>query len=65
MVHHIIQKPTNKIEKLYIKNSILFIEGLAYVAGHNAPQFSDLSKHLRLLNTQTQATFEYELGSIR
>lgn len=59
------QKPTNKIEKLWVKNSTLFIEGLAYIQGYNSPEFSNLNKYLCLLNTQTNTIFEYELGSVR
>ena len=57
--------PTNKIEKLWVRNSTLFIEGLAYIQGYNSPAFSDLYKSLRLKNIQTKAKLEYGLGSLR
>ena len=50
---------------MWVKDSTLFIEGLAYIQGYDAPEFSYLKKHLCILNTQTNAIFEYELGSIR
>ena len=31
-----IENPTNKVEKLWVKNSTLFIEGLAYIQGYNS-----------------------------
>ena len=65
MNHNIIKKPTNKIEKLWVANSTLFIEGLAYIQGCNSPEFSYLNKYLCLLNIHTNDIFEYELGSIR
>lgn len=65
MHNHVVKKPTNKIEKLWVKNSTLFIEGLAYIQGYNSPEFSHLNKYLCLLNTQTNTILEYELGSIR
>lgn len=58
-------KPTNKIEKLWVRNSTLFIEGLAYIQGYNSPAFSDLYKCLCLKNIQTNDELEYELGSIK
>lgn len=65
MNHNTTKKSVNKIEKLWVKDSALFIEGLAYIQGYDAPEFSYLKKHLCLLNTQSNAIFEYELGSIR
>lgn len=64
MENHVIQKATNKIEKIWVKSNILYIEGLAYIQGYNSPNFSDLSKYLCLINIQTNAISEYELGSI-
>lgn len=65
MYNNIVKKSTNKIEKLWVKNSTLFIEGLAYIEGYNSPDFSYLNKYLCLINTQANKIFEYELGSIR
>lgn len=65
MNNNVVKKPTNKIEKLWLKNSTLFIEGLAYIEGHNSPEFSYLNKYLCLINTKAHTIFEYELGSIR
>ncbi|TNG96410.1 hypothetical protein FHQ19_02135 [Pasteurellaceae bacterium UScroc12] len=60
-----LQKPTNRIEKLWVKSSTVFIEGLAYIQGYNSPKFSDLHKYLCLKNIWTQELLEYELGSIK
>lgn len=55
---------TNKIEKLYIKNDILFLEGLAYIKGINSPDHTSLAKYLKLSNAQTEFHQEYPLGMV-
>lgn len=60
-----IQKPANKIEKLWVNNGFLFIEGLAFIHGYNSPEFSDLYKYLALKNVRKLIFLEYELGSVR
>lgn len=56
-------KAINEINKLYIKNKILFIEGLAYLDKYNSPDHSYLKKHLCLLDLKSNQRKEFKLGS--
>ena len=56
--------PVNKIEKIWIKGTTFFIEGLAYLQGYDSPDYRYLHKHIKFRNMLNDSETEFGLGTV-